>query len=117
MEEHVVLGRMWCYLTNYQIDWHNQQAKVVYKRHVTQVPLLQDGTSMQSSMQNSGDSTIGKDKGKNALPQDTLSTKTSFKKRRPNSLVANWRHSHPLGQSVDEEGREIALLLVRVFLL
>ena len=24
MEEHVVLGCTWCYLTNCQIDWHKQ---------------------------------------------------------------------------------------------
>ena len=31
MEEHVILGRTWCYLTNFQIDWHKKQAKMVYK--------------------------------------------------------------------------------------
>ena len=51
MEEHVVLGHTWCYLTSSQIDWHKQQAKMVYKGHATQVPLLQEGTSMQSPMQ------------------------------------------------------------------
>ena len=40
MEEHVVLRCTWCYLTNYQINWHKQEAKMVYKGHATQVPLL-----------------------------------------------------------------------------
>ena len=35
MEEHVVLGQTWCYLTNCQIDWHKQQAKMLYKGHAT----------------------------------------------------------------------------------
>ena len=35
MEEHVVLGRTWCYLTNCLIDWHKQQAKMLYKGHAT----------------------------------------------------------------------------------
>lgn len=77
MEEHVVIGHTWCYLTNYQIDWHKQQAKMVYKGHATQVPLLQEETSTQSSTPKSGDSTIGSEKGKNVLPQETSSTKTS----------------------------------------
>ena len=47
MEEHVILGRTWCYLTNYQIDWHKQQAKMVYKGNAAQVSLLHEGTSTQ----------------------------------------------------------------------
>ena len=66
MEGHVVLGRMWCYLTNCQIDWHKQQAKMVYKGHATDVPLLQR-TSTLSPMSKSGDSTIEKDEGKQVL--------------------------------------------------
>ena len=41
MKEHVVLKHMWCYLTNYQIDWHKKQAKMVYKGHATQESFLQ----------------------------------------------------------------------------
>ena len=40
MEEHFVLGCTWCYLTNCHIDWHMRQAKMLYKRHASQVPLL-----------------------------------------------------------------------------
>ena len=65
IEEHVILGHTWCYLTNCQIDWHNQQAKMVYKGHTTQVLLLQEGTSMQSPMPKSGDSNMEKGTGKN----------------------------------------------------
>ena len=36
MEEHVILGRTWCYLTNCQIDWHKQQARMVYKGNAKQ---------------------------------------------------------------------------------
>lgn len=39
---------------------------MVYKGHATQVPLLQEGTSTQPSTPKGGDSTIAKDKGKNA---------------------------------------------------
>ena len=78
MEEHVILGCTWCYFTNCQIDWHKQQAKMVYKVHATQVPLLQEGTSMQSPTSRSGDSSMQKSKGKQTLAQDTLSPKTSL---------------------------------------
>ena len=74
IEEHVVLGHTWCYLTNYQIDWHKQQAKMLYKIHATQIPLLQEGTSVQSSMQKSGDSTFGKDKEVNFFSISLLIT-------------------------------------------
>ena len=36
MEEHVILGRTWCYLTNCQIDWHKKHAKMVYKGNAAQ---------------------------------------------------------------------------------
>ena len=45
MEEHVILGHTWCYLTNCQIDWHKKQAKMVYKGNATQVSLLHEDTS------------------------------------------------------------------------
>ena len=77
MEKHVVIGCTWCYLTNYQIDWHKQQAKMVYKGHATQVSLRQGELSMQSSMQNNSDPTIRKGKGKTILLQDPPSTKAS----------------------------------------
>ena len=77
MEEHVVLGCTWCYLTNCQIDWHEQQAKMVYKGHATQIPFLQEGTSMQPSTQSSGVSTTKKGKVKTAIPQEIPSTNTS----------------------------------------
>ena len=78
MEEHVVLGWTWCYLTNCQIDRHKQQAKMVYKGHATQVPLLQEGRLTQSPIPKSGDSTIEKGTGKKILTQDTSSTQTSL---------------------------------------
>ena len=77
MEEHVVLGQTWCYLTNYQIDWHKQQAKMIYKGHATQMPLLHKGTLTQSLTTKSGDLTMEKGKGKQTLAQDTLPTETS----------------------------------------
>ena len=49
----------------------------MYKGHATQVPLLQEGTSMQSPMPKSDDSTLEKGKGKKVLTQDTSSTETS----------------------------------------
>ena len=74
MEEHVILGRTWCYLTNCQIDWHKQQAKMVYKGHAMQVPLLQEDTSTQSPIPKSGNPTTEKDKCKNVLSEDTSLT-------------------------------------------
>ena len=66
MEEHVVLGRTWCFLTNCQIDWHKQQVKMVYKGITAQVPLLQGETS-KSPSKPTKDSTVEKGKGKLVL--------------------------------------------------
>ena len=64
MEEHVILGRMWCYLTNCQIDWQKKQAKMVYKGNAAQVSLLLEDASMQPPTPTEGDSTTDKVKGK-----------------------------------------------------
>ena len=64
MEEHVILGRTWCYLMNCQVDWHKKQAKMVYKGNAAQVPLLQEDTSTEPLMPTSGASTSDKGKGK-----------------------------------------------------
>ena len=77
MEEHVVLGHTWCYLTNCQIDWHKQQAKMVYKGHAAQVSLLHQGPSTQPPTPKSGDSTAEKGKGEQVLTQNTSPIKTS----------------------------------------
>ena len=50
MEEHVILGRTWCYLTNCQVDWDKRQAKMVYKGNAAQVPLLQAGNGIESKV-------------------------------------------------------------------
>lgn len=78
MEENVVLGRTWCYLMNCQIDWHKNQAKMVYKGHATQVLLLQEGTSTQSPTPKSGDSTIKNGKDKKVLTQETSSIQNTL---------------------------------------
>ena len=77
MEEHVVLGHTWCYLTNCQIDWHKKQAKMVYKGNATQVSLLHEDTSTQPLMPTSGNSTVDKGKGKQILTQNTSPTEAS----------------------------------------
>ena len=51
---------------------------MLYKGHATQVPLLQEGTSMQSPTPQSGDSTMEKGKDKQTLAQDTSSTQPSL---------------------------------------
>ena len=38
MEERIILGHTWCYLTNCQVDWHKKQVKMVYKGNAAQVP-------------------------------------------------------------------------------
>ena len=67
MEEHVILGCTWCYLTNCQIDWHKKQAKIMYKGNAAQVSLLHEDTSTQPPMPTSGDSIVDKGKGKQVL--------------------------------------------------
>ena len=77
MEEHAILWHSWYYLTNCQIDWHKQSAKMVYKGNATQVSLLHESLSMQPPTPKSGDSTAEKGKGKQALTQNTSPTETS----------------------------------------
>ena len=77
MEEHVILGCTWCYLTNCQIDWNKKQAKMVYKGNAAQVSLLHEGPSMQPPTPKSGDSIVEKGKDKQVLTQNTSPTKTS----------------------------------------
>ena len=75
MEEHVILGRKWCYLTNCQIDWHKKQAKMVYKGNAVLIPLLQEDTPTQPTMPTSGDLTSDKGKGKQVLIPSTAPSK------------------------------------------
>ena len=77
MEEHVLLGHTWYYLTNCQIDWHSCQAKILYKEQACQVPLLPKELPVLCTMQNNSDITFAKGKGKAMLPNDSPWTLTS----------------------------------------
>ena len=101
MEEHVILGRTWCYLTNCQIDWHKKQAKMVYKGNATQVPLLQEDTSTQPSMPTNGASTNNNDKGKQVLiPNTTLSKPPQSPHSTPTTSTTQPPRTQPLQESM-----------------
>ena len=100
MEEHVILGRTWCYLTNCQIDWHRRQAKMVYKGNAAQLPLLQQDTSTQASMPTSDASTNDKGKGKQVLIPNTAPSETSpSPQSKPTASTTQPPHARPRQES------------------
>ena len=100
MEEHVILGRTWCYLTNCQIDWHKKHARMVYKGNAAQVPLLQENTPTKSTMPMSGTSTDDKGKGKQVLTSHTSPAQSSSSSQsQPTTSKTQPPHAQPRQQS------------------